>query len=228
MGEMAQVWIDYEDPAAREISEAGRFSFCRRNAIGELTAIYAGDDYDELVRRVAIEQLACNFAHRLGRMLRPAEWRDMRLRNRTAGAGVCASHDDVDANMVMLDAWRATREAQIVGPGDVWALGSDLDDVNAAWTVATRHYLTSGDEGARFDDWRLTGRDVPNLAADGHDLATIPPSDSAGRVYATGFMEAEGRGWIVNVGNSSRSFDTLIDADAHLWSVFASAESAHA
>jgi len=41
-------------------------------------------------------------------------------------------------------------------------------------------------------------------------------------------MEAAGNGWVVNVANSSRSFDTLIDAEAHLWSVYASAESAHA
>lgn len=228
MGEMAQVWIDYEDPAAREIPEANRFSFCRRDAVGELAAIYAGDDYDELVRHVAIEQLACNFARRLGRMLRPDEWREMRLRNRTAGAGVCASHDFVDANMVMLEAWRATRDTAIVGAGDAEQLAGDLDHVNAAWTVATRHYLTSDDEGVRFDAWRLTGRDVPSLVAEDHDLATVPPSDSRGRVYAVGFMEAEGSGWIVNAGNSSRSFDTLIDADAHLWSVFASAESARA
>lgn len=228
MGEMVQVWIDYEDPAAREIPEANRFSFCRRDALGELAAIYAGDDYDELVRHVAIEQLACNFAHRLGRMLRPDEWREMRLRNRTAGAGICASHDFVDANMVMLDAWRATRETAIVGAGDAEQLAADIDHVNAAWTVATRRYLTSDEEGARFDDWRLTGHDVPSLVAEGHDLATMPPSDSRGRVYAVGFMEANDSGWIVNVGNSSRSFDTLIDADAHLWSVFASAESARA
>lgn len=228
VGEMAQIWIDYEDPAAREIPEAKRFSFCRRDAVGELAAIYAGDDYEELLRHVAIEQLACNFAHRLGRMLRPREWREMRLRNRTADAGVCASHDFVDANMVMLDAWRATREPTIVGAGDAEQLAPDLDHVNAAWTVATRHYLTSDDEGARFDDWRLTGRDVCSLAAAGHDLARVPPSDSRGRVYAVGFMEAAGSGWIVNAGNSSQIFDTLIEADAHLWSVFASAESGRA
>ena len=228
IGELAQIWIDYEEPARREIPEAARFTFCRRDAVGELTMVYAGDNYDELMRHAAIEQLACNFAHRLARMLNPAEWRDMRRRDRTADAGVCASHDVVDANTVMLDAWRATREAAIVGSGDVWALGSDLDHVGAAWTVATRHYLTADAEGTRFDDWRLTGRDVPSLTAEGHDLATNPPSDSAGRVYAVGFMEAKGSGWIVNVGYSRRSFGTLIDADAHLWSVFASAESAHA
>jgi len=228
LGELAQIWIDYKDPALREIPEAARLSFCRRDAIGELTSVYAGDDYDEAVRHVAIEQLACNFTHRVARMLDPSEWQEMRLRNRTAGAGVCASHDFLDANMVMLDAWRATRGDAIVGLGDATALEHDLDHVNAAWTVATRHYLASDEEGGRFDVWRLTGRSVPSLAAEGHDLATVPPSDSAGRVYAVGFMEAAGSGWMVNVANSSRTFDTLIDAEAHLWSVFASAESAHA
>lgn len=33
-----------------------------------------------------------------------------------------------------------------------------------------------------------------------------------------------GAHWIVNVSNTSQSFDHLIDAEAHLWSVFASME----
>ena len=152
----------------------------------------------------------------------------MRLRNRTVEAGVCASHDFLDANMVMLAAWQATRPPEIVGNGNADALGNDLAHVNAAWEVATRHYLTASDEAARFDDWRVTGRDVLSLAAAGHDLATISPSDSPGRVYSVGFIQAYGTSWIVDAGNTSQSFDHLIDAEAHLWSVFASDESRHA
>lgn len=227
MGEAAQIWIDYEQQAKREIVESERFTFCRRDAIGELTVVYAGDDYDEALRHVAIEVLACDFAHRLAQQLSPAEWREMRISNRSVEAGVCASHDFLDANMVMLAAWQATRDPAIVGNGDATALGCDLDHVNAAWTIATRDYLTASDEAARFDDWRVTGRDVSSLAAEGHDLATIPPSDSAGRVYEVGFIQAHGNGWIVDVAITSQCFEHLIDAEAHLWSVFASDESRH-
>ncbi len=228
MGEAAQIWVDYELPAMREFPEAARFTFSRRDAIGELTVIYEGGDYAEALGHIAIETLACAFAHLLAEQLDPAEWRDMRVRNQTIELGVCASHDFVDANMVMLEAWQATRSPTIVGNGDADALGSDLHHVNAAWSVATRHYLTASSEGSRFDDWRVTGRDVQSLAAAGRDLATIPPSDSAGRVYSVGFVQAYGTGWIVDVSNTSQSFDHLIDAEAHLWSVFASAESRHA
>lgn len=227
MGEAAQIWIDYEQPAKREVPEAERFTFCRRDPVGELTVIYAGDDYGEALRHVAIEVLACDFTHRLAQQLDPAEWREMRISNRAVEAGVCASHDFLDANMVMLAAWQATRTPAIVGNGDATALGLDLDHVNAAWSIATRAYLTASEEAGRFDDWRVTGRDVPSLAAEGHDLATIPPSDSAGRVYAVGFIQADGDGWIVDVAITSERFDHLIDAEAHLWSVFASDESRH-
>jgi hypothetical protein len=228
MGEAAQIWIDYEQGAMREFPEAARFTFSRRDAIGELTVVYVGNDYDETLQHVAIEVLACDLSHRLAEELSPQEWREMRLRNRIVQAGVCASHDFLDANMVMLAAWQATRPPGIVGNGNADALGNDLAHANAAWEVATRHYLTASDEAARFDDWRVTGRDVLSLAAAGHDLATIPPSDSPGRVYSVGFIQAYGTSWIVDAGNTSQSFDHLIDAEAHLWSVFASDESRHA
>lgn len=61
----------------------------------------------------------------------------MRVPNQTVADSVCASHDFLDANMVMLEAWRATRSPAIVGNGDAEAIGQDLDHVNAAWTIAT-------------------------------------------------------------------------------------------
>jgi hypothetical protein len=224
MGEAAQIWIDYEQAAMREFPESARFTFSRRDAVGELTVIYAGDDYAEALGHIAIETLACAFAHGLAEQLDPAEWREMRVRNQTITASLCASHDFLDANMVMLAAWQATRSPAIVGNGDADALGTDLAHVNAAWEVATRYYLTASDEAARLHASCRTGRDVPSLTAAGHDLATIPPSDSPGRVYSVGFVQAHGTGWIADVGNTSQCFDHLIDAEAHLWSVFASIE----
>jgi len=225
MGEAAQLWIDYQQPSMREFEDIGRFTFSRRDALGDLTVVYAGDDYDEAVRHVAIESLACSFANRLAQQLEPSDWQEMRLRNRTVPAGTCASHDFLDANIVMLEAWHETRATSGQEEADAAAMIADLDHVNAAWAIATRCYLSACEEGARFDEWRTTGRDVASLAAAGIDLGAVPPSDSAGRTYSVGYMEADGSDWIVNVGNSSQSFAHLIDADAHLWSAFASAES---
>jgi hypothetical protein len=224
MGEAAQIWIDYEQPSMREFPELGRFTFSRRDAVGELTVVYAGDDYDEALGHVAIESLACSFANRLAEQLEPSDWQEMRLRNRTIAAATCASHDFVDANIAMLEAWRETRAAGRPEDADAEAMIQDLKHVNAAWAIATRCYLTASEEGARFDEWRTTGRDVQSLSAEGIDLGTVPPSDSAGRAYSAGFMEANGKGWIVNVGNSSKAFVHLIDAEQHLWSTYASVE----
>lgn len=54
------------------------------------------------------------------------------------------------------------------------------------------------------------------------------PGDTPGRIYEPGFMERDLRQWVVNVSNTSHAFDTLFDAEAHLWSVFASGEAKEA
>jgi len=225
MGEAAQVWVDYADPSKREFPEAPRFSFSRRDAVGELTTIYAGADWDEVLTLAAVEALACAFARGLALELTPAQWQDMRLRNRVAQQGTCASHDFVDANTVMLAAWEAERGHPLLPTAEPAIFEDDLARVNAAWKIATAHYLTASEEGERFDAWRLTARDVDGLAAAGEELGRVDDSDSPGRIYATGFMERGGSQWIVNVGNSSQAFDELFDAEAHLWSVHASTES---
>lgn len=225
MGEAAQVWVDYADPMKREFPEAPRFSFSRRDAVGELTTIYAGADWDEVLTLAAVEALACVFARGLAHELTASQWRDMRLRNRVAPNGTCASHDFVDANMVMLAAWTTERGHPLLPGAEPGTFEDDLERVNAAWKIATAHYLTASDEGERFDAWRLTARDVDGLAADGEELGRVDDSDSPGRIYAAGFMERDGERWIVNVSNSSQAFDELFDAEAHLWSIFASTES---
>lgn len=224
MGEAAQIWIDYQERSMREFPETGRFTFSRRDAVGELTVIYAGEDYDEALRHVAIENLACSFANRLAQQLETSDWQEMRVRNRTITAGTCASHDFLDANIAMLEAWRETRASTFSDDADAEAMIQDLERVNAAWAIATRYYLSASEEGARFDEWRTTGRDVQSLAAEGIELGTVPSSDSAGRAYSVGFIEGNERGWIVNVGNSSRAFVHMIDAEQHLWSTYASVE----
>ena len=225
MGEAAQVWVDYADPSMRKSPEAPRFSFSRRDAVGELTTIYAGADWDEVLTLAAVEALACVFARGLALELTASQWRDMRLRNRVAPEGTCASHDFVDTNMVMLAAWEAEWGHPLLPTAEPATFEDDLERVNAAWKIATAHYLTASDEGERFDAWRLTTRDVNGLAAAGEELGRVDDSDSPGRIYAPGFMERDGEWWIVNVSNSSQAFDDLFDAEVHLWSIFASTES---
>ena len=224
MGEASQVWIDYPDPASREISEASRFSLCRRNALDETTTVYHGDDYAELVEHAAREALACGFAKRLAVLLSAEEWRDMRVRNRTVPAGVCASHDFIDANMVMFAAWENERASTNRLLPRLPGIERDFDHVNAAWAIATSHYPTSCSEGARFDEWRTSGRSVESLVAEGQELGAVEGHDCPGRIYDPGFMEATDEGWMLNIGNSSRIFADLAEAEAHLWSAYAASE----
>lgn len=224
MGEAAQLWIDYEDPGKREVPESSRFTFSRRDAVGELTIIYAGDDYDAVLTHASVEALACAFAKRVAYEMTPEEWQGTRLRNQTVPDNVCASHDFMDANILMLEAWEAERGNALVPGGEPERFEDDLERVNAAWSIATRCYLTASDEGARFDAWRLTGRAVDGLRAAGMELGHDDDGDTPGRIYEPGFMERDLQQWIVNVSNTSQSFDKLFDAEAHLWSVFASSE----
>lgn len=224
MGEAAQIWIDYADPAKRDVPESSRFTFSRRDAVGELTVIYAGDDYDAVLTHAFVEALACAFAKRVAYEMTAEEWQVTRLRNRTVPDNVCASHDFMDANILMLEAWAAERGNALLPGGERERLEDDLERVNAAWSIATRCYLTASEEGARFDAWRLTGRAVDGLRAAGMELEHDDDGDTPGRVYEPGFMERDLRQWIVNVSNTSQAFDKLFDAEAHLWSVFASGE----
>lgn len=227
MGEAVQIWIDYADPSLRENADGERFTLCRRDASGELETIYAGNDYDVAMEHAAREVLACAFAKNLALVLTAGEWRDMRLRNRTTIGPVCASHDFLDANMVMLAAWEHCRRPPLPLSGPDADIGNDVEHINAAWAIAKRHYLTASDEGARFDDWRLTGIAVDSLVAAGHELGGPEGYDMPGRVYSSGFIEEDEGKWLVNVANSSQSFDRLAEAEAHLWALFASQEARH-
>lgn len=228
MGEAAQIWIDYADPAKRDVPESSRFTVSRRDAVGELTVIYAGDDYDAVLTHASIEALACSLSKRVAYEMTAEEWQETRLRNRTTPDNVCASHDFMGTNILMLEAWEAERGNALLPGGERERFEDDVERVNAAWDIATRCYLTASEEGARFDAWRLTGRAVDGLRAAGMDLAHDDDGDTPGRIYEPGFMERDLRQWVVNVSNTSHAFDTLFDAEAHLWSVFASGEAKEA
>ena len=118
MGEAAQIWIDYADPAKRDVPESSRFTVSRRDAIGELTVIYAGDDYDAVLTHASIEALACSLSNRVAYEMTAEEWQETRLRNRTTPDNVCASHDFMDTNILMLEAWEAERGNALLPGGE--------------------------------------------------------------------------------------------------------------
>jgi hypothetical protein len=86
-------------------------------------------------QRQCPQTIADTFVRLLRAELSPAAFAEMQRRNRTAPAGVCASHDFCDANMVMLAAFEAHE------------LVPDMDDPtlwNAAWERAMPALTTAG------------------------------------------------------------------------------------
>ena len=225
MGEPVEMWIDYPEPALREIAGEPRFGlYCFFNDTAT-TAIYTGEDYAEAMEHANRETLACAFAKALAQQLTPDEWQTMRLTNQTITPGCCASHDHLDANMVMLAVWLTYRGDQLIARGAITDIGDDLDHVNAAWTIARERYMTASAEGERFDLWRCTGITVPDLAAAGCEMGDNEPCIRPGRLYEPGHIELDDeKGLIVTVGNSIRTFEHQIEAEGHLWRAYAASE----
>ncbi len=230
MGEPVQIWIDHPDPAQREVPGIARFLLTRRIPDDDMAEIHAGEDWNAALEHASRERLACAFARGLMIELTPAQWRAMRLANRRNADFVCASHDHCDANMVMLAAWEAERAPMLTPAQRAAGIGEDIEPANAAWTIAKAHYLTASEEGERFDIWRMSGVHVASLIGAGCELGCEPGTEAAhdrpGRIYSCGFIQGHGERWSVTIGNETRTFDHLIDAEAHLWRGFAALESA--
>lgn len=76
--------------------------------------------------------LAQTFVQHLRDALSAEDYREMRRRNRNAAPGICHSHDFLDANVVMAQAFRDNGLDPDVSNDDVVALW------NEAWEVAMR------------------------------------------------------------------------------------------
>ncbi|MCJ2180175.1 hypothetical protein [Novosphingobium album (ex Hu et al. 2023)] len=228
MGEPVEMWIDYLDPAMREIDGAPRFALYRRDTEDDLVPIYSGDDQAEAMEHANRETLACAFAKAVAQALTCGEWQAMRLANRTIMPGACASHDYIDANVVMHDVWLSSRGNTLIAQGKIRDIGDDLDHVNAAWSIAKAHYLTATSEGERFDAWRCGGRDIPHLLATGAGMEPGSQAVHRHRIYEPGSIDLDGNGrLIVTVGSDTRTFKTRIEAEGHLWRAYASFEFEH-
>lgn len=211
-----RVWVDYEKPEERE--HGGPRFVMDRTAVDATPSgpFLETDDWNEILRHAEVEKLAWTFAVRLMRELSPAEWRNMRIGNRSVGAGVCASHDYRDTNEIMAEAWAAVIPRPLFG-ADGHISDESTAVWNAAWNVAKPNWLTSDDMGDKFDAWRCTRHHLPDLAtvedeASGPGYSYLNPNGD----YC-GHIEEYGAQHIVNVGNRSETFDYLADAERYLW-----------
>ena len=83
------------------------------------------------------EQLALRFVTLIRRCTTAAEYAEILKRNKTIDPGCCATHDFMDANMVMLEAFEALAKRDMDFESD-----ADTALWNTAWEIATTQYLT--------------------------------------------------------------------------------------
>lgn len=94
-----------------------------------------------------IRQVARKFTMLLQESLSPEHYREMLVRNAESlrrGLGWCASHDHLDANMVMQDAVeRVYPEVAELGLDDDTENERRMGIWNAAWDFAKREYISA-------------------------------------------------------------------------------------
>lgn len=155
------LWIDFSDIKMREFgldpeSLAYEQAFPRFNVQrctsrdpdagwqfdGGLVDLFASDDWETVARSlpnfILPHALALAFVMLLHADLSAEQWQEMRRRNATYGAGVCASHDFCDANMVMAPAFEEVMGREIDLQSD-----SDLALWSQAWDIAKTEHLTA-------------------------------------------------------------------------------------
>lgn len=96
------------------------------------------------MKLMTIEHLAHRFTERLRAELTDEQWAEMRRKNASGNYKLCcASHDYVDANMVMAAAFT---EVYGRGPGFLGKGDTDIRDWNDAWNLARQTTLTAAPE----------------------------------------------------------------------------------
>lgn len=87
-------------------------------------------------------ELALMFVNLLAHEMEDEQWAEMRAKNGTGEYKLaCASHDYLDANMVMAAAFKAVHDRDPAFSDEAHA-EADIDAWNAAWTLARQTVLT--------------------------------------------------------------------------------------
>lgn len=105
----------------------------------EIAAIFRGEAVDERSREEQVEALAEAFTRHLTEEIGEDKLRFAARENARRGDdGTCASHDECDANMPMLDAFKETFGREPAFLGDAGSPEADVDTalINDAWDKA--------------------------------------------------------------------------------------------
>lgn len=144
------VFVNYADPAERELSEGGRFFAlaCTDSQGYHDGGLLDTDDWSAMLTFVAefngkVERLASAFSRVLREWLTPAEMALVIERNASRkDLGVCHSQDFCDANMAMWEAWeKAFGQEPPIGD-DSEAEQAAFKVINVAWDVAKQSGFT--------------------------------------------------------------------------------------
>lgn len=143
------VFVDHPDPAHRQGLGVARFGLWRTYQGGELddAPFFESDDWDAVLREIAVERLAAAFWDEIRRAFTKPEIAKIRRRNRAydaAGSDACATHDFCDANEIMLAAFQREFCRQPLFLDDVGedAAHPDFDLWNRAWErTRTAHLI---------------------------------------------------------------------------------------
>ena len=116
-----------------------------------------------LGRKVAAHALAAQFMLDLLDEIGSEKFGRACQRNATIGAGMCASHDFCDANVVMSGAWEGAFEDQ-----DPMNLNdeADLELWNAAWKIATEAMAAIGRVHRK---WRVSRATTESVVVEAQD-----------------------------------------------------------
>lgn len=151
------IFIDFTDPADREFPETiGRFTVTR---LSDTEQLLTTDSWETVLAYIAkvpstrsaaptfegtlqvskAGEIAFRFAQILKEQLSPETFAEMKAKNEDPGqtAGVCASHDYVDANEVMLEAFKTVMGRQPLLHSDNETI-AEIDARDADWSMMAK------------------------------------------------------------------------------------------
>lgn len=123
------IWVNFADPAQREAGGA-RFIVSDGDASKGRSEVIATEDWET----AQVYLIGYIFARTVKAGLTVDEYAQMRRDNASNVAGVCASHDFFDANMIMDDAFSDVKGRSCVG--DHGVSEADAETWNRAWEIA--------------------------------------------------------------------------------------------